>query len=141
MPLLTDSSHCFMVKDTWTHRGECSSRCAYQPLGKCGKQENLIGWEVFDCRQKLAQLSEKSKKNITEQSWKQASPMKKSTGPGDFYGSLQGRIPHVSVSPPVISQGSDDLFALLLHMPSLQIEGCKGIISPRFCCDGCAGFT
>lgn len=58
----------------------------------------MISGENSVLRQKLAQLSEKSKKNITEQSWKQASPMKKSTGPGDFYGSLQGRIAHVSVS-------------------------------------------
>lgn len=55
-----------------------------------------LSW-VLSCRLRLAQQSEKRKKNVVDHSWKRASPMKRSTGPGDFYGTLQGKISYISV--------------------------------------------
>ncbi|GMH41924.1 hypothetical protein BSKO_09843 [Bryopsis sp. KO-2023] len=48
-------------------------------------------------RLKLMESAEKRKKNISDHSWKMTSPMKRSTGLGDFYGTLQGKVSYVSV--------------------------------------------
>ncbi|GMH42572.1 hypothetical protein BSKO_10491 [Bryopsis sp. KO-2023] len=48
---------------------------------------------------KMTQLAEKRKGGASESQWKAASPMKKSTGAGDFYGTLGGKIPASSEPP------------------------------------------
>ena len=35
---------------------------------------------------------------VTDKPFKMASPMKKSVGPGDYYGTLSGKLPHEPVS-------------------------------------------
>lgn len=45
-------------------------------------------------RSALQQKNASKKHNVTEKSWKSASPMKSSACPGDFCGTLGGSIPY-----------------------------------------------
>jgi hypothetical protein len=49
------------------------------------------------CRQKLLANAEKKKGMVSDMPFKLCSPMKKSTGPGDFQGTLQGKVEYIAV--------------------------------------------
>jgi hypothetical protein len=51
---------------------------------------------VEPLRSAIQQKNASKKQNVTEKAWKAASPMKESACPGDFVGTLGGKVPYVA---------------------------------------------
>eukprot|EP00878_Enallax_costatus_P036742 GHUV01041290.1.p1 GENE.GHUV01041290.1~~GHUV01041290.1.p1 ORF type:complete len:142 (+),score=36.87 GHUV01041290.1:149-574(+) len=74
------------------------------PVSKTGKNNDaafdkfkpLYEGEKFvePMRSAIQQKNASKKQNVTEKAWKAASPMKESAAPGDYFGTIGGKIPY-----------------------------------------------